>query len=318
MRFASFVESRILHILRYQDVDHFRHGLRGGSVDFVPLANVDVPLGQAVLSLPGCDIHLLQTFPRIVHVTLQRRAAFIMLSMEDRPSMVFNGREIAGSSLQFASGVAEYRAVERVPGFFAALAFSSTMENRGWPETDGEFLTVPISRDLELRLRARVMRLFGTASQNPDLSSIPGAGAGMVDSLLGVLDLAFANYLSVKSSGRERFHQSLRALRTIDDLVDSNSLSPIYSGDVAAKLGVSVRTLSSLMLKTHGMSLHRYVRLRRLWTVRQQLLTGDPGLQIKQIALTNGFWHLGDFAAKYASRFGELPSSTQTLAQSRR
>jgi AraC-like DNA-binding protein len=317
MRFADLVPSQNLQIFRYQDIDHFKQGLRSASVDIVPLANVAVPLGQAVLSLPGCEIYLLRTFPRIVHTMLQSSCAFIMLSMKDMPSAVFNGKEAAPSSLEFGRGPAEYRAVEREPGYFAALVFSPLTEHRGWPDANGEFLTIPISRELELRLRELIWRLFATASRNPDFTSIPWVGAGLADSLLEALDLAFDRYLSVRSLGKDRLRDSLRALRTIDDLVDSSSCSALYSGDLAAKLGVSVRTLNNLMVKTNGMSLHRYIRLRRLWTVRRQLLSGDPRRQIKEIALANGFWHLGDFAAKYASQFGELPSSTQMLAQSR-
>src|SRR4051794_9805200 len=113
MDLADLVPSQHLQIFRYQDIDHFRQGLRGASVDFVPLAQAEMPIGQAVLSLPGCDVHLLHTFPRIVHTRLANNHAFVMLSMTDRVSAVFNGLEAEPSSLQFASGPAEYRAVEQ-------------------------------------------------------------------------------------------------------------------------------------------------------------------------------------------------------------
>ncbi|XIA64916.1 helix-turn-helix domain-containing protein [Bradyrhizobium sp. TZ2] len=57
-----------------------------------------------------------------------------------------------------------------------------------------------------------------------------------------------------------------------------------------------------------GMSLHRYLRMRRLWLVRQQLLAGAGS--VKACALACGFWHLGDFARSYrlhlASRLQKL------------
>jgi AraC family ethanolamine operon transcriptional activator len=311
MRFAGLVPSQHLQIFRYQDIDHFRQGLRGANVDFVPLAKVDIPIGQAVLSLPGCDVHLLHTFPRIVHTRLERNHAFVMLAMTDRLSAIFNGAEVGRSSLQFASGPTEYRAVEREPGDYAALVFTAAIGNRGWPDTGGEFLTVPISGELELRLRALIAQLFAAASRSPDPATTPWAGAGPTETLLETLDLVFERYLAVRSPGHARLHHHLRALKTVDDLIDSNSLGALYSAEIASRLGVSVRTLSNLMVSTNGMSLHRYIRLRRLWTARRQLLAGDPGIQVKQVALGNGFWHLGDFAAKYAAQFGELPSSTQ-------
>ena len=121
-------------------------------------------------------------------------------------------------------------------------------------------------------------------------------------------------YLSVKSPKKEGIHDSLRLLSSVDDLINS-SPNPIYSADIATGLGVSVRTLTSLMVRANGMSLQRYIRLRRLWAIRRQLLTSEPHLQIKEIALANGFWHLGDFAAAYSSQFGELPSSTRARAR---
>ena len=55
--------------------------------------------------------------------------------------------------------------------------------------------------------------------------------------------------------------------------------------------------------------------LRRLWAVRRLLLAGNKPLQIKACALSNGFWHMGKFAALYAAQFGEAPS--MTLARAR-
>jgi len=73
-------------------------------------------------------------------------------------------------------------------------------------------------------------------------------------------------------------------------------------------LGVSVRTLSNVIAHYRGMSLHSYLRLKRLWLVRQQLLNGKTS--VKASALAHGFWHMGDFSASYRKQFGETPSQT--------
>jgi AraC-like DNA-binding protein len=62
------------------------------------------------------------------------------------------------------------------------------------------------------------------------------------------------------------------------------------------------------------MSLHRYLRLRRLWLVRRQLLAGADS--VKACALAFGFWHMGDFSHSYRVQFGETPS--QTMARARK
>src|SRR5204863_8205318 len=83
---------------------------------------------------------------------------------------------------------------------------------------------------------------------------------------------------------------------------------------LARGLDVSVRSLPSAAKGIRGMSLHRYLKIRRLWLVRGRLLAAQPGARIKSVALAHGFWHLGDFSADYHDLFGELPSETMARA----
>ncbi|MCK1453246.1 helix-turn-helix transcriptional regulator [Bradyrhizobium sp. 35] len=88
---------------------------------------------------------------------------------------------------------------------------------------------------------------------------------------------------------------------------------PLYSKDLAERIGTSARTLHSASVSVVGMSLHSYLRLKRLSNVRLQLSTG--AVSVKAAALANGFWHLGDFSRVYRSAFGELPSQTRARAK---
>ncbi|WP_246229668.1 helix-turn-helix transcriptional regulator [Bradyrhizobium cytisi] len=88
---------------------------------------------------------------------------------------------------------------------------------------------------------------------------------------------------------------------------------PLYSKELAEQIGTSVRTLHSASVSVVGMSLHSYLRLKRLTQVRLQLLTG--AFSVKAAALANGFWHLGDFSRVYRRVFGELPSQTRARAK---
>jgi AraC family ethanolamine operon transcriptional activator len=317
MPFADLVPSQNLQLFSYEDVDHFRHGFRNANIDIVPLANFNGDLGQAVLSLPGCTVYLLRTFPRIVRSALEGSGAFFVFSLRDAPSLIFNGKEPAPSSFIFARGPAEYRAVERHPGYYAVVAFASPMQGRGWPQTQGEFLAIPLSYEAKRMVRAQIVRLFETTSQNANLNSIPGADIALVDSLLETLDLTFAGHPSADAASARRngTAASLRVLREIDEFADTNASRPIYSEEIAAAFGISVRTLANLMIQSNDMSLQRYLRLRRLWSTRRQLLAGTPNLKIKEVALAHGFWHMGDFAARYFRQFGEHPSSTQLRAR---
>ena len=78
---------------------------------------------------------------------------------------------------------------------------------------------------------------------------------------------------------------------------------PFYSAELARELGTNVRTIHAAVLAERGLSLHRYIRLYRLWGVRRALLGEATGQTIKQIALSHGFWHLSEFARAYGETF---------------
>ncbi len=98
----------------------------------------------------------------------------------------------------------------------------------------------------------------------------------------------------------------------LDQVIQTVPSEPPYSKVLARRIGTSVRTLQAASRSVNGMSLHRYVRLKRLSAVRHQLSTSNTS--VKAAAIANGFWHLGDFARAYREAFGELPSETRERA----
>ena len=104
-------------------------------------------------------------------------------------------------------------------------------------------------------------------------------------------------------------------VRRLDELIEMHADRPVYSKDLADHAQVSIRTLQSATLAVSNMSLHGYVRWRRLLAVRAKLRRGNTS--VKTAAMQCGFWHLGDFSRSYRKEFGELPSATLASAQSR-
>ena len=115
---------------------------------------------------------------------------------------------------------------------------------------------------------------------------------------------------------RGSFDKHRKLIAQLDEVAATFGNRPLYSEDLAAALNISVRTLQTATHAVHGVSLHHYLRLKRLWSTRIQLMSGFSGLSVKAAALGNGFWHLGDFSRGYRVAFGEMPS--ETLARSRR
>ena len=128
---------------------------------------------------------------------------------------------------------------------------------------------------------------------------------------MGALDGAMvADNVRFARPGSYDKHRKL--IERLDELVELLGSAPLYSDDLARTLGVSVRTLQTATQAIHGVSLHQYLRTKRLWSVRKQLVIGNTGLTVKAAAYANGFWHMGDFSKAYKSVFGEMPSETLT------
>jgi AraC-like DNA-binding protein len=80
---------------------------------------------------------------------------------------------------------------------------------------------------------------------------------------------------------------------------------------IAAAAGVHARTLQRAFNTRFGFSVMAFVEECRLRRVHQQLLAADPhAVTVTEVAMANGFWHLGRFSGLYRSRFDESPVKT--------
>ena len=86
---------------------------------------------------------------------------------------------------------------------------------------------------------------------------------------------------------------------------------PVYLEDLCAACGLSRRGLQQIFRENTGISPMKYLCLRRLQGVRQELRSGAASASIKTVAFQWGFWHLGRFSAEYRRLFGELPNETR-------
>ena len=136
----------------------------------------------------------------------------------------------------------------------------------------------------------------------------------MKETLLGAVDAISESIVPARWTLCPNDERNFKVFQDIRALLSDDLSQPIYSDEIARKLGLSVRTMHDVARRYRGMSLHRYLRLRRLWLVRQRLLAGADS--VKAVALAFSFWHLGDFSRSYRDQFGETPS--QTLESGRR
>ena len=80
--------------------------------------------------------------------------------------------------------------------------------------------------------------------------------------------------------------------------------------DVAAHLGVSLRSLQAGFRRWRETTPSAYLRQVRLQLIRDDLLHSGEDANVTSVATQHGFAHLGRFSAQYRAAFGEGPSVT--------
>jgi AraC-like DNA-binding protein len=301
-------------IFRFSDVDQFRSSIRSLSVDFTPLVR-RIAAEQVVLSLPGCDVNFTKSFPRIVDAQLAPNCTAVGFAMDDHEVPVrFNGAQRDRTAIVIGGGDAAYNTVEEVERQLASVIFTPEVRGRGWPETNATFRIFETSAQALHRLRGLIREVLAVASEPADAVELQMKASAMKESLLVAIDAAFESVVPARWTARANDERHFRIFQDIRALLLDDLAQPIYSQELAKKLGLSVRSMHDAVQRYRGMSLHRYLRLRRLWLVRKRLLAGPES--VKAAALAFGFWHLSDFSRSYRHQFGETPS--QTLERARK
>jgi AraC-like DNA-binding protein len=98
-------------------------------------------------------------------------------------------------------------------------------------------------------------------------------------------------------------------VRRAERYMQDHSETPLVISEVAAELGVSVRTLQAAFREWRNTTPQLLLREIRLQRVREGLLAGGE-TSVTDTALRFGFSHLGRFSAYYEAKFGERPSVT--------
>jgi AraC-like DNA-binding protein len=99
-------------------------------------------------------------------------------------------------------------------------------------------------------------------------------------------------------------------VRRAERFMAENAETLTTVSDVAAQLGVSLRSLQSGFRQWRNTTPNAHLRNVRLQRVREELLRSRGETNVTAVALRHGFSHLGRFSAHYRSAFGESPSAT--------
>jgi AraC-like DNA-binding protein len=99
-----------------------------------------------------------------------------------------------------------------------------------------------------------------------------------------------------------------KGLRLAIIFIDENAHDNPSVPDICNACNLSWRSLDRAFKEHYGIGPKRYLLQLRLIRVRQQLKNAPPDAKVSDIANIWGFWHMGDFAQKYRTLFGEYPT----------
>jgi len=106
-------------------------------------------------------------------------------------------------------------------------------------------------------------------------------------------------------------NRRFQLIRKVQDYCEQYADQSLRIGHLCHELGVSERTLRDTFHRLAGTSPLAYLKTHQLNRVHRVLRTADPGaVLVKQVAINNGFLHLGQFSRDYRHLFGESPSET--------
>jgi len=93
--------------------------------------------------------------------------------------------------------------------------------------------------------------------------------------------------------------------------IEMNFQMPVHAEQLCKHTGVGVRTLQRSFKEYFGHSVTDYLKTVRLDAASRELTAGDNReTNVTDVALGNGFTHLGRFSVAYRTRFGESPHET--------
>ncbi len=248
-----------------------------------------------------------------MNAAYSQREPMITFPADVLHATMVNGVRLDNQSIAVAQGNVDYKLNERAPSWYFSLKLNRLMPERDWTWSTDRYDIFQADPAALAQLQATAGDLFRVASAAPERLDVPDIARSMQELLLVALDRTFAarnDYF-----GMHWPRQYLRLIDRLDAALYASSAGVFYSGDLAREFNVSIRTLHNAVTRIRGMSLHQYLRFRRLWKIRSELLLGRPGMQVKTCALANGFWHMGEFALAYRRCFGEPPSTTLARAR---
>lgn len=219
---------------------------------------------------------------------------------DDTGAWSMNGRRIQGATLMRLDPGIEYASLTSRPLHWAGLVLPASGEDE---------LRAFSAREIPHEAMSRIRSLTRATAYLARSDEMP-------TSRLFLESLASTVGYWASPEALERPRRAGNGVGRLVGLLNSRRAELVNAGDLARMAGLDERTLRREFARSFGISVGRYLRMRRLNDVRRELSNPAAGVEsVTQAATKHGFFDLGRFAASYRRTFGENPSTTLARAR---
>lgn len=307
--------------LRFGDVDAFAQALRGGGVEYLPLRSGPMERRLTQLGMASMGVQRALDGGHVSRGVVDPNQGSLLFAMSrlEPPARVNGWTTDCGSTMLLAPGAELHAHCPGVQDWAAwtlpADDMAALADLPGLPEGPGARPRNRLLRNLPgsvIRATAAATELAG---RDPAALAAPGFGQALEQSLRDLLATAFVA-LGAEPPPTRATLRALRLVAMADDFLRANIARPVYSGELCQALGISARGLHQAFAAACGMSPQAYLKRRRLMMAHRALRDPEGATPlVKSVALSHGFWHLGNFAHDYRRMFGRMPSETLAAAR---
>lgn len=171
------------------------------------------------------------------------------------------------------------------------------------------------SGDVRQQFLARHHTILEQIDVRPALLETPATRVGLHNAILEAI--AALGQAGSFQPDRASVGRHTRIMLRFEQIVEDAGDEPMSMLDICRRTGTSRRSLEAIVQALTGRPPWDYLRWRRLWRARSLLSRPESDTTVTDVAFRLGFWHLGRFAAAYATAFGERPSLTLARATGR-
>ena len=304
--------------LDFSEADDLAAQLRGIAADMVPRRPGPFSGSLSSVQLGDVAIQVVRSAPVLLLGTAAPGMTGLIQLLDGSADARWNGQRIGPEEVALCAGRSGHEAVYQEAFACTVIGIESAGRSGDWamdgylaPPPDRRFAALCPNPDAQAGLAAigraiEAATVAGGAALR-EAEARRGLRAAILDTARGLMVSPYTASKPQRHAGRAR----QRIVHAADDYLRAHPERPIYTDELCAALGVSATSLYQAFRSTFGMSPHRYLKMRRMGMVRAALRArSGPWHSVKAIALSHGFWHLGQFARDYHALYGEPPSAT--------